>query len=85
MFAMWRAGRVSSVLLALSLGGLVVACDRPEGLSLKAVRSYPYVDLYASRNVKDWEPMAYRPVLLESTVWVGLQVTAAGDGKDRGR
>ncbi len=54
---------------------------RPEGLWLKLVRRYPYVDLYASENGKEWRQAPYRPVLLPARAWVGLQVTAGGDGK----
>lgn len=55
--------------------------DQREGLWLKLVRRYPYVALFASKDGKTWEKMPYRPVLLQAKVWVGLQATAGGDGK----
>jgi hypothetical protein len=56
--------------------------DQPDGLWLKLVRRYPYVELSASKDGKSWEKMPYLPVLSQAKVWVGLQVTAGGDGKE---
>lgn len=52
-----------------------------EGLWLKLVRRYPYVELFASKDGKAWGRMPYRPALMPGRVWVGLQVTGGGDGK----
>jgi hypothetical protein len=50
--------------------------DKPEGLWLKLVRRYPYVDMYVSPDGKAWEQFPYKAVLMAAKLWVGLEVTA---------
>ena len=49
-----------------------------EGVWLKIVRRYPFIELYASADGKAWQEINYRPVLMAAKLWVGFQVTAGG-------
>ncbi len=53
-----------------------------EGFYMRIVRRYPFVRLYTSEDGEQWQSVAddYQIALLPQQVWVGLQVTAGGDG-----
>lgn len=56
--------------------------DKTEGMWLKLVRRYPYVDVFASDDGKAWRQLAYKPVLRQPKVWVGLHAVAGGAPAD---
>ena len=54
-----------------------------EGIWLRIVRRYPFVFLFTSDDGETWRELGadYLKVLLAQKVWVGLLLTAGGDGK----
>ncbi|MEI7834706.1 MAG: hypothetical protein WCJ56_16085, partial [bacterium] len=61
--------------------GIVKQMKEQQGFWLKVTRRYPYVEMAFSMDGTQWTPVQYRAALLAKKVWVGMQVTAGGDGK----
>ncbi len=56
--------------------------EQQDGFYLRIVRRYPYLRAYASEDGQDWTDVTnYHAALLEKEVWVGMQVTAGGQGR----
>ncbi|MCC5830927.1 MAG: hypothetical protein JJU36_15890 [Phycisphaeraceae bacterium] len=57
--------------------------DQSEDFYLRIIRRYPYLRAYASRDGREWTDVTnYHAALLEQEVWVGMQVTAGGQGRE---